>query len=249
MYVYVTHILGALGAVVKPVMGVSDGIANVAHGISNEISDSKARTYHRPPRALLRSPFDFKSIIISPYDHTKALVQDFVLKDEPTFGNDAFVIATVVLRIKDPRTDTLVEIVAAVTEHSIFQLTIDTNRKVSKNWRLNFSTDISHCVFNARVRSVEMIRQDATINRQRYEIICLNADIACKVYNALYELAHKMSSPERMLAIVPVMSLLSVSGPITTSEEDIPEPQYDLANTGNESPTRARRSESLQTRG
>ena len=52
--------LGALGAVVKPVLGVTDGIASVAHGLANQISDVRAPKAYRPPRALNRSPFDLQ---------------------------------------------------------------------------------------------------------------------------------------------------------------------------------------------
>jgi hypothetical protein len=202
--------LGALGAVVKPVMGVSDGIANVAHGISNQVSDKKFVTYFRPPRALVRSPLDFASCIITPFDASMAAIQDFVLKDKPMTIDDAYVASVVVLRSKDPRTDIVTEVVVAITECNIFNMTIDKSGQIKKNWRLNFDTEVSHCIQNARGRSVEIVRRsDQETMKGKYEIICNSAELTQRVYAILYQLAGKMGSPGKMAA--PARQRLSVT--------------------------------------
>jgi hypothetical protein len=72
--------LGAIGVIVKPVMGMTDGMAAVAHGISNQISEVPTIPQIRPPRALHRSLVDLEDLILVPLDILEAKAQSHAMK-------------------------------------------------------------------------------------------------------------------------------------------------------------------------
>jgi molybdopterin-binding protein len=72
--------LGAVGVIVKPVMGVTDGMAAVAHGLSNQMSEVPQVPQIRPPRAFHRSPDDIEDLILVPLSLLDAKAQAHALK-------------------------------------------------------------------------------------------------------------------------------------------------------------------------
>jgi hypothetical protein len=72
--------LGVAGVVTKPILGVTDGLASVVHGISNQVSDAIVIKLARPPRAFERSATDVSDKVLVPLDLASAYAQDFVLK-------------------------------------------------------------------------------------------------------------------------------------------------------------------------
>jgi len=50
--------LGIVGAAVKPIQGVSDGIASIAQGVTNQIADAVVIPQARPCRTFERSEID-----------------------------------------------------------------------------------------------------------------------------------------------------------------------------------------------
>jgi len=89
--------LGLLGAAIKPVLGVSDGLSSVAQGISNQITSSDAGNsialQIRPPRALMRWAVDLNTRVLTPLDLDAGYGQKFVLDRRRLYGGyeDAFV--------------------------------------------------------------------------------------------------------------------------------------------------------------
>jgi hypothetical protein len=72
--------LGVAGVVTKPILGVTDGLASVVHGISNQVSDAIVIKLARPPRAFERSATDVSDKVLVPLDLASAHAQDFVLR-------------------------------------------------------------------------------------------------------------------------------------------------------------------------
>ena len=84
--------LGMAGVVTKPILGVSDGIASLVHGISNQVSDSIIIKTARPPRAFDRSATDVADRVLVPLDLAAAHAQDYVLKQARVGGySDSFI--------------------------------------------------------------------------------------------------------------------------------------------------------------
>lgn len=72
--------LGLLGAVVKPLMGVTDGVSAVANGISNQVTNEVAYTQVRPVRALDRIDQSRDVLAIKSMNVKAAYAKEFVVK-------------------------------------------------------------------------------------------------------------------------------------------------------------------------
>ena len=72
--------LGVAGVVTKPILGVTDGLASLVHGISNQVSDAIVIQPARPPRAFNRSASDVADKVLVPLDLASAFAQEHVLK-------------------------------------------------------------------------------------------------------------------------------------------------------------------------
>ena len=84
--------LGVAGVVTKPILGVSDGIASLVHGISNQVSDAIVIKTARPPRAFHRSATDVTEKVLVPLDLAAAHAQHYVLREARRGGYiDSFI--------------------------------------------------------------------------------------------------------------------------------------------------------------
>ena len=84
--------LGVAGVVTKPILGVSDGIASLVHGISNQVSDAIVIKTARPPRAFNRSATDVTEKVLVPLDLAAAHAQHYVLREARRGGYiDSFI--------------------------------------------------------------------------------------------------------------------------------------------------------------
>ena len=89
--------LGVAGVVTKPILGVTDGIASLVHGISNQVSDAIVIQPARPPRAFDRSASDVTDKVLVPLDLASANAQEHVLKSARRGGySDRFMSHTAV---------------------------------------------------------------------------------------------------------------------------------------------------------
>jgi hypothetical protein len=70
--------LGLIGGIVKPVLGLTDGITSVATGIQNEVAETNMYKRVRPPRALEHSDLDSTDLLIVPLQLDAAYAQEFV---------------------------------------------------------------------------------------------------------------------------------------------------------------------------
>ena len=84
--------LGLAGAAVKPVVGITDGIAAVSHGVTNRIEDVAKLEHIRPKRAFERAPSDHNDLLLVPLDYASAYAQALVHSRASKGGyNDSFV--------------------------------------------------------------------------------------------------------------------------------------------------------------
>ncbi len=82
--------------VVKPVMGVSDGIAYAAQGVSNQVNKELRILHVRPPRALERSHIEFSELLLVPLSLRTAHAQLYIknmCKRSSTVVSDEYVTA------------------------------------------------------------------------------------------------------------------------------------------------------------
>ena len=83
--------LGLIGAAVKPVMGLTDGLASLASGISKSVGEASVYVQVRPARALERSATEVTDLVIVPLNLEAAFAQEFVLRRAKLNGyEDAF---------------------------------------------------------------------------------------------------------------------------------------------------------------
>ena len=70
--------LGVLGAAVKPVLGVADGISTIAKGLSTEVGNKKVYQRKRSSRTFERSTINDKNLVLVDINLDAILAQNFV---------------------------------------------------------------------------------------------------------------------------------------------------------------------------
>jgi hypothetical protein len=197
--------LGALGVITKPVMGVTDGIANVAHGITNQVADVLVVENARPPRVLERSAVDFSLLVLTPLDLTGAIAQDFVMKHKDTPRGDAFVAAIAVERVLDQQGNRSHDVVVALTERKAYLLNSDFQRRMHLDWSFVYG-EISHCILHREAHTVEAVVYKGSSGRTGYQIPCKNDDVSDRLYKLFWAVRHRMGNPSSMLPPVVALS-------------------------------------------
>lgn len=73
--------LGIIGVAAKPLMGVTEGLSQVAHGFSTSLTAQVERVHLRPPRVFSRSNLESDSeLVLVPFSLPAAVAQAFVLR-------------------------------------------------------------------------------------------------------------------------------------------------------------------------
>jgi hypothetical protein len=186
-------------------MGVTDGIANVAHGITNQVADVLVVENARPPRALGRSTADFSLLTVMALDLTAAAAQHFVMKHKNTPAGDAFVAALTVSRVEDGKGGRSHDVVVALTERAAYLLKCDSHRHMHTEWSFLYG-EISHCVLHKESHTVEAVVYKSSSSRTGYKITCKDDEISETLYNVLWGVRHRMGNPSSMLPPVVVRS-------------------------------------------
>ena len=136
--------IGMADAVLKPVLGVSDGIALAAQGVSNQYSDVLKVIHVRPPRAFGRAQVEFALRQLVPVDVRMAFAQKFVADMALKSGAaDAFILAAF---LDNGNSNEEIQIDESIIVSDRFVYKIDPSGK--PQWSLSFN-DISHCTLNA----------------------------------------------------------------------------------------------------
>eukprot|EP01041_Mallomonas_annulata_P001683 gene1683-3255_t len=177
--------LGVIGAAVKPLLGVTDGLASVAQGISNQVGDSAARLQARPPRAFERSEADAADLRLVPVDILAAYAQEFVLKRAMERGyKDAFIC----------RVSTHPDGVQAVI---LSEMYVYWRRQANKLWGRSWA-DISHCLFSDEGVGLMMYGSGS---KQSALITCADREHSIMLYTALARNADRMGNPANVVPV------------------------------------------------
>jgi hypothetical protein len=80
--------LGLIGAAVKPMMGLADGLTTVASSISYSVTEDSLHVPLRPPRALERSITDASDLVLVSLNLNAAEAQEFILNRSKKYGYD-----------------------------------------------------------------------------------------------------------------------------------------------------------------
>lgn len=195
--------LGVFGAAVKPVIGVTDGISQMAQGISNELSDGVERKYFRPPRAFSRSEADPTELVLTKLDidaaYGQALVKSKVAKSKI---DDSFVCIVVL----DKKDDTRV----ILSENFVFW-NISRDRLWTKPW-----SAISHCTVTPPL-TIGLVVYESSGRNETVPIKCRNIAIATELYTALARNAFRMGNPGDVLSVADVFGSKPVASDSDTS--------------------------------
>lgn len=132
--------IGMADAVLKPVLGVSDGIALAAQGVSNQYSDVMKVQHVRPARAFGRALIDFSLLQLVPVSVRMAYAQKFVRQSG---FSDAFLLAAF---LDDSNFNEEIQIDESIIISEKFVYRIGTSGK--PQWSLSFN-DMSHCTLNS----------------------------------------------------------------------------------------------------
>jgi hypothetical protein len=173
--------MGAFGAVVKPVIGVTDGLTHMAQGISNQLSDTIEKKHFRPPRAFRRSVADPTELVLPKLDIQAAFSQAFVLNKAAKLEiEDAFV--ELVMLDKNAG-------VRVVLSEKFLYWYISKERLWHKPW-----TSISHCLF-IPPQSVGIVVYESSGRNETVPMACTSAAIAAELYRVLSQNAFRMGNP------------------------------------------------------
>jgi hypothetical protein len=214
--------MGLVGVVVKPVLGLSDGVASVAAGFTQQmlVDQTHQAKHARPPRALERAnPVSGKTLVLLPMDVFAAQAQHF-LKTVAGQQNEYLASCTLGYQINsDEFPDAEYGLLLSTTH--IYLLTAS----VQMVWRISFS-ELSHIVLK-RVTDPNKIDDDATQTGVMGFILygcslavtktvtCANRIHALRLYGFMQKFAYRMGNPS---AIVPLDQLISEATAVRSSK-------------------------------
>jgi hypothetical protein len=221
--------LGVVGAAVKPIMGISDGIASVSQGLTNAVSENTVVTQSRPPRAFDRSPSDEKDLILVNLNVAAAQAQQSVnswaRKDNYRDTYLAFI--DLGFREKVAKDQTNQDVSAVIlSEKYVFFI----RRDGGQMWKYAFN-NISHCEYLPDFNSVRLVlfpeAGKASLKShdlKTMDIHCYSKKYAIDAYKSLANYAYRMGNPS---LVVPVDLLFRSEATDTSSPSSVGATQSD----------------------
>ena len=240
--------LGIVGAAMKPVIGVTDGISSVASGLTQQLAkasgDALVVTNARPQRAFERSAIDDGDLVLAPVDIYAAEAQCLVLKLAKSHNyRDSFV-TCVTLGFSPESAEPSRPFALCLSETYIFLL----NRDCACLLQIPFG-DASHFeqVSDLRIdlivyrsRSSSTMSTSSSSSSSTGSPNCLSDSIYCaskahtmRLYSTLLKYAQRMGNPSairnRMASIsssssagtTPVQSPRGKSVPVTSNDGSV----------------------------
>ncbi len=164
--------LGILGAVVKPVMGITDGVSAISSGVSNQVTSDTLYAQVRPVRAMERASTDQEVLTIGRMNVKAAYAQEFVTKRSKAQGyEDTFLSYTVL----DAQADECI----ILSETYVYW------RRERSLWGRTWS-NVSHCLFfGAAVGIVLYATQEG--KGEIVNVGCYTQEKAVELYEARAE--------------------------------------------------------------
>lgn len=205
--------MGLVGAVVKPVLGVSDGVTTVAAGFTKQLlADSTYLLKHsRPPRALERAnPVSGRVLVLLPMDLFAAKAQLY-LKECTNEQDEYLASCTLGYQVSaDMYPDAEFGLLLSTTH--IYLLTAS----VQKVWEISFS-ELSHIVLKKNLNPNAVGTDQAQYGVVGFVLYGCSLAVtktvnlpsrmhAIRLYGFLLKFAHRMGNPQ---AIVPVDELIA----------------------------------------
>ena len=172
--------LGLLGAVVKPVMGFTDGVSAVATGVTAEVNNEAVYVHVRPVRAMERSKDDPAILVVGPMNVKAAKAQEFVMKRAQEQHYEDFFLSYTLLNEKTDE--------AIILTETYFYW-----RKEKSLWGRTWS-NISHCMFFGDSVGV-FLYTSTNSGKEIVEIPCKSRDVAISLYEVLALHTTRMGNP------------------------------------------------------
>lgn len=189
--------LGLIGAAVKPVIGLSDGLTSVAQGISNQVDPGLKTSHVRPPRALEPSPIDPSILMVVPLNLEAAFAQEFVFhRAKQNHYDDAF-LRYIPLESKGE----------AIILSSVY---VYWRRKASLWGRV--WANVSHCVYMTDAVGIMLYSGGKNGGASLVTIPCKSIATAKRVYAALAENTARMGNPSNVIPVDIVMKVGTGTG-------------------------------------
>jgi hypothetical protein len=209
--------LGLIGAAVKPLIGVTDGLTTVASGILNQVSVSPVYRHIRPPRALEPATMDMARLAIVPLDLTAATAQELVVKRARQYDYDDSFVSYIPLDV--------------VGESIILSSTYLFWWKPRTLWGRVWP-NVSHCILMHEAVGIMLYSGEGASTPELVVIPCKSPSCARRVYSKLATNSHRMGNPMSILpldvalfspvieGISPAKSSLSSSSSHTANAEE-----------------------------
>jgi len=182
--------LGLIGAAVKPVIGLSDGLTSVAQGISNQVDPAMKTSHVRPPRALEPSAIDPANLVVVPLNLEAAFAQEFIAKRAKQNAYEDSFLRFIPLENKGE---------AIILSH----IYVFWRRKASLWGRV--WANISHCVYMNDSVGIMLYSGGKNGGASLVTIPCKTAQTAKRVYAALAQNTARMGNPSNVIPIDIVM--------------------------------------------
>jgi hypothetical protein len=173
---------GVVGAAVKPVLGIADGISSIAHGISNELGDSSATHQVRPPRAFSRSTHDPSVLILTTLNLSSAEAQYFIKLQ----AYDRQIPDQYIADLKVKRNSQII-----LSERFLYWRVKETPL-VSYSW-----SELSHCVFLGEKVGLYLYGSDLI----PVLIACRNEDRAVRLYSIFVQHSYLFGNPSMIVPL------------------------------------------------
>lgn len=219
--------LGLLGALVKPVMGLTDGAASVAAGVSNQVGKERLYVNVRPARALERSEADATDLVLAPLNLKAAYAQEFVIKRSKKMSyDDAYLNYIIIVEAEaeaaedpplgqqqqqqqqppppPPQPQQQQHEAIILSEMYLYW------RKAKSLWGRTWA-NISHCILQPDGESIGIVLYARAANNafgaavpEAVTIPCYSREKALSVYAALALNSHRMGNPSNVIPVVEV---------------------------------------------
>jgi len=183
--------LGLLGAVVKPVMGFTDGVSAVASGVTSQVTNETNYVHVRPPRAMGRSATDPTVLVIGSMNVKAAYAQEFILKRAKSQQYEDIFLSYTLLNAK-------------TEEAIILSETYLYWRKEKSLWGRTWA-NVSHCLFFGDSVGI-FLYSTGEGGREIVHIPCYTRDQAVALYDTLAKNAFRMGNPCNVIPLASVVN-------------------------------------------
>jgi hypothetical protein len=192
--------MGLVGAAVKPVLGLADGITSVASGVQNQVDVPDEYTTRRPARALESCPSDSSKLTVGPVTLDAAHARDFIIKRAETHKyQDVFL---GFLSLSDETRESVI-----LSETYFFW------RRPQNLWGRTWA-NISHCVLTPiGVCIVLYAGNDGQY--QLVDIPCSRRSIAVRLYALIEQNTERMGFPALTLPVDQAIDALGYNESLT----------------------------------